>query len=90
MDVSSYEEVLPYLEKGTKNRAVASTNLNEHSSRSHLIYTIKVKGKNLIEQQSFTSKLNLIDLAGSERLSKSRAAGEIQKESIFINKVYLR
>ena len=49
---------------GTKNRAVASTNLNDLSSRSHLIFTIKITGKNLIEKQVFTSRLNLIDLAG--------------------------
>jgi hypothetical protein len=33
--VTTPEEVLDVLKKASRNRAVASTNLNEHSSRSH-------------------------------------------------------
>jgi kinesin family member C2/C3 len=64
IEVTNYYEVEKYLESGSKMRAVAATNLNEHSSRSHLIYSIKVTGRNILENQVFTSKLNLIDLAG--------------------------
>ena len=86
LSVTSPSEVETFLEMGIKNRSTASTNMNEHSSRSHLIYTIYLSGINLIENISFTSKLHLIDLAGSERLSKSAVAGDTQKEAIFINK----
>jgi len=86
LSVTSPSEVETFLEMGTKNRSTASTNMNEHSSRSHLIYTIYLSGINLIENISFTSKLHLIDLAGSERLSKSLVSGDTQKEAIFINK----
>lgn len=64
IEVTNYYEVERYLDSGSKIRAVAATNLNEHSSRSHLIYSIKITGRNILENQVFTSKLNLIDLAG--------------------------
>ena len=49
---------------------------NERSSRSHLIFTIKID----------KSTLNLIDLAGSERLNTTKVEGERQKETLAINK----
>ena len=84
--VKAPEEVENFLEVGTKNRAVGKTNMNEHSSRSHLIFTINIYGKNRVNNNSFTGKLHLIDLAGSERLAKTKVQGEAQKESIAINK----
>ena len=63
-------------EIGSKNRVVGKTNMNEHSSRSHLIYTIEAHGINSLENVHFSGKLHLIDLAGSERLSKSKVTAE--------------
>ena len=58
--------------------------LNARSSRSHLIVALDVittkRGK------TTTAKLNLIDLAGSERLSKTGATGDRLKEAQNINK----
>ena len=84
--VKAPEEVESFLEVGTKNRAVGKTNMNEHSSRSHLIFTINLIGKTRINNNTFCGKLHLIDLAGSERLAKTKVQGEAQKESIAINK----
>jgi hypothetical protein len=53
--------------------------MNEHSSRSHLVYTIYIESKNLLNDILTHSKLHLIDLAGSERISKSGTKGEAQK-----------
>lgn len=45
--VTSVEAVNELWLEGTRNRSVASTNMNEHSSRSHLIVSVVVEGLNL-------------------------------------------
>lgn len=45
--VSSVEAVNELWLEGSRNRSVASTNMNEHSSRSHLIVSVFVEGLNL-------------------------------------------
>ena len=46
------------------NRSVGKTNMNEHSSRSHLVFTLTATGKNLVTGASTVGNLTLIDLAG--------------------------
>ena len=60
---------------GNYIRKVNSTNLNQASSRSHCIFTLNVKGKNLATLTEVYSKIHLVDLAGSERVSRSMAEG---------------
>ena len=84
--VSTAEEVLQLLHVGSKNRSVGVTMMNEHSSRSHLVMMISCVSHNLSKQTTFTSKISFIDLAGSERVSKSCAEGERLKEASYINK----
>ena len=57
VDVSSLDEVLDVLRLGAERRAIASTDLNERSSRSHTIFSVEVNG----------ASLRLADLAGSEK-----------------------
>ena len=45
--VTSVEAVNELWLEGSRNRSVASTNMNEHSSRSHLIVSVVVEGVNL-------------------------------------------
>ncbi|KAH9587331.1 Kinesin-like protein kif3a, variant 2 [Schistosoma haematobium] len=73
---------------GNKNRVTGATNMNEHSSRSHAIYTITIecsehseKNKTLLRQ----GKLHLVDLAGSERQAKTGATGKRLQEANKIN-----
>lgn len=42
--VGGAEDVVAVLQKGKQHRSTFATNMNEHSSRSHLVLTIYVKG----------------------------------------------
>ena len=74
---------------GIKNRVIASHNMNQTSSRSHVIFTITVESISKTNLKEIAvSKLQLVDLAGSEKsqftgLTKQNIR---QKESIQINK----
>jgi len=83
--VDTIEEVMEILKRGNANRATASTDMNEHSSRSHMVLMVDVVS-GLDEAQSNKGTLYLVDLAGSERVRKSNVAGDQLKEAGFINK----
>ncbi|CAG9772397.1 unnamed protein product [Ceutorhynchus assimilis] len=84
INVESIEQVYDIISNGTKNRALGATNLNQHSSRSHAIFTIYLEAKHQ-DGSTNIGKLNLVDLAGSERVSKSLATGDCLKEAVNIN-----
>ena len=88
--VSSAAQVLDALTMGSKNRKVSSTAMNQDSSRSHLILSVYVVGKSRFALSSgavkeVSGKLHLIDLAGSERISRSGVTGDGLKEAQAIN-----
>jgi len=78
------DDLMEVFEMGLNARTVASTGLNEASSRSHAIFTIVVRQH--LRGNCTESKLHLVDLAGSERLKRTGAAGAQAKEGININK----
>ncbi|CAM6106611.1 unnamed protein product [Calypogeia fissa] len=84
--VNCMEEVWEVLQTGSSARAVESTNANQHSSRSHCMLCVMVKGRNLITGECTRSKLWLVDLAGSERVAKTDVQGDRLKEAQSINK----
>ena len=57
-------------------RTVASTLMNERSSRSHSVFTLRILGENAATGETCEGCLNLVDLAGSERLDKSGAGSD--------------
>ena len=87
--VKNPNEIYTLLGKGTDNRAISSTTMNEISSRSHAIFVITLEQEiqeenNIIKK--IVSKLNLVDLAGSERTRITGAKGKQLEESKKINK----
>ncbi|KNC96104.1 uncharacterized protein SPPG_08493 [Spizellomyces punctatus DAOM BR117] len=84
--VETPTQVHEVLRKASHNRAVAATNCNERSSRSHSVFTLRLKGTNPLTSESSSGTLNLIDLAGSERLSSSGSTGDRLRETQAINK----
>ncbi|XP_053500144.1 kinesin-like protein KIF3B isoform X8 [Ictalurus furcatus] len=84
----SVREIEHVMNVGNQNRSVGSTNMNEHSSRSHAIFVITIECSELGpdgENHIRVGKLNLVDLAGSERQTKTGAQGERLKEATKIN-----
>ncbi len=69
--VSAPEDVVQLIAIGEANRTVTKTDMNEVSSRSHTLLTVTVTQK-LQDGSIRVGKLNLADLAGSERVDKSR------------------
>ena len=93
--VTTFEDVLSLITVGNRNRSVASTKANLHSSRSHSIVTLTVRQRSrgapvaglrtsAIKQK--LSKIHLVDLAGSERVTHSGAVGMRLREANHINK----
>uniref|UniRef100_A0A8C9A403 Kinesin family member 27 n=1 Tax=Prolemur simus TaxID=1328070 RepID=A0A8C9A403_PROSS len=93
--VEDADEVMSLLEMGNAARHTGTTQMNEHSSRSHAIFTISIcqveKNTKAAEDgswyshQHIVSKFHFVDLAGSERVTKTGNTGERFKESIQIN-----
>ncbi|XP_071670391.1 kinesin-like protein KIFC3 isoform X2 [Patagioenas fasciata] len=84
--VQSVEDINKVFEFGYVNRATECTNLNEHSSRSHALLIVTVRGLDRSTGLRTTGKLNLVDLAGSERVGRSGAEGSRLREAQHINK----
>merc|ERR1712048_823096 len=88
--VSSVGEALEFLVKGNAHRTVASTDMNEHSSRSHSVFRLTVESRDVSEQDSLrVSDFNLVDLAGSESLKATNGSRTQQREGAMINKSLL-
>lgn len=93
--VETADEVMSLLEMGNAARHTGATQTNKHSSRSHAIFTISIcQVKRNLEAakdglwclpRHIISKFHFVDLAGTERVTKTGNTGERFKESILIN-----
>jgi kinesin family protein C1 len=94
--VGSAADILQILHKAVRTRATAETKCNARSSRSHTVFTLKIRGfdtnETFVNGQTKPTmregQLHLIDLAGSERLDRSGSASDkkLLREAQSINK----
>jgi hypothetical protein len=82
--VTCESEIFALLQLGEQSRSVASTNMNAVSSRSHTLFVITLVQK-LKDGSTKMSRLNLADLAGSEKVGKTGATGDTLEEAKKIN-----
>ncbi|NXI57380.1 KI20A protein, partial [Chloroceryle aenea] len=86
INVQDADEAWKLLKLGRKNQSFASTHMNQNSSRSHSVFSIRIlhlqRGGS--ETVSKISELSLCDLAGSERC-KDQKSGDRMKEANNIN-----
>jgi hypothetical protein len=85
--VRNYSEVQKLLKFGSMTRSVASTNMNNESSRSHCIFTMQIEKEEHRGdvKDELRSKVNLVDLAGAERQDRAMTTGQRLKEGAAIN-----
>ncbi|AWP20903.1 putative kinesin-like protein KIF20A isoform 3 [Scophthalmus maximus] len=84
INIHNLGEAYKLLHFGNKNRSAAATKMNQSSSRSHSIFTMKLLKIDGGEVKRI-SEFSLCDLAGSERCNKTKTFGERLKEAGNIN-----
>mmetsp|Transcript_47830 Transcript_47830/g.126693 ORF Transcript_47830/g.126693 Transcript_47830/m.126693 type:complete len:1430 (-) Transcript_47830:91-4380(-) len=89
--VWSATDAFHVLRKGLHARHIAATQMNDHSSRSHAVFTLTIESKETRDgvTSTRTARLHLVDLAGSERQDAMAPAGSADtrvKEAGAINK----
>ena len=84
-EASNVDEMLCWFNEANKGRIVHATEMNAESSRSHSVFTIYTENYNHTTKKTFKGKLNIIDLAGSERTGKSKVTGQQLEEANAIN-----
>ncbi|XP_039207327.1 kinesin-like protein KIF20A isoform X4 [Crotalus tigris] len=87
VNVTNSEEACKILKVGNKNRSLACTKMNQQSSRSHSIFSIRLLSLSDEDMPRTLgiSELSLCDLAGSERCHKAQTFGDRLKEAGNIN-----
>jgi len=102
VEFTTADDIKRLLLEGESRRHFGVTNMNAHSSRSHVIVRLTIEGRKVAspsatplrrswgkDKSNITSTLNLVDLAGSERVEKSGTSGVALREGAAINKSLL-
>ncbi|NXC37256.1 KI20A protein, partial [Campylorhamphus procurvoides] len=86
INVQDADEAWKLLKLGRKNQSFACTHMNQNSSRSHSIFSIRILHLQRVSGEVVPkiSELSLCDLAGSERC-KDQKSGDRIKEANNIN-----
>merc|ERR1712096_552680 len=83
--VKDSSEVYKLMNIGTANKHMAETKMNATSSRSHCVFLMNLAQKELTTETRKTSKLIMVDLAGSEKVKRTEASGQTLAEAQQIN-----
>eukprot|EP00792_Barthelona_sp_PAP020_P005286 TRINITY_DN2583_c0_g1_i1.p1 TRINITY_DN2583_c0_g1~~TRINITY_DN2583_c0_g1_i1.p1 ORF type:complete len:969 (+),score=294.92 TRINITY_DN2583_c0_g1_i1:1762-4668(+) len=85
--VSDLNDVYCVLRKGINSRTVGETSQNLRSSRSHAAIICYVTRRCSTSNETYSSRLSVLDLAGSERLTMNELnkMGVTRQESLAIN-----
>jgi len=86
LQVPDAATTLEILSIAAENRATASTDVNDHSSRSHLVVTLRIVTTDATNGNFTEAKLQMVDLAGCERTKVSNVQGAQLTEATAINK----
>ncbi|XP_063589591.1 kinesin-like protein KIF3A [Penaeus indicus] len=89
IECAELDDLLAVLEEGLRNRAIASHNMNEYSSRSHTILSVNITSEKKADDGVYITrngKINFVDLAGSEMTKKTNSEGKTLEEANNINK----
>ncbi|EIN07350.1 kinesin-domain-containing protein [Punctularia strigosozonata HHB-11173 SS5] len=92
VNVKDAKDAMAVLTKGSQRRQIAATKFNDHSSRSHSVFSITVHTKetsSLGDDLLRVGKMNLVDLAGSENIGRSGAENKRAREAGMINQSLL-
>jgi len=79
-------ELMDIFRSGVKQRIMTGNAMNVESSRSHVIFTVKVETVNVSTEEVLAGKIVLCDLGGSEQLKRTEVDGQQKKEAIELNK----
>eukprot|EP00762_Andalucia_godoyi_P003731 ANDGO_08600.mRNA.1 Kinesin-like protein KIN-5B len=85
VSVGNVTEALGLIQDGIARRAQAATAMNETSSRSHAVFTIKLCCLLDNFELQEISRFAVVDLAGSERVGKTNTKGHKLVEASKIN-----
>jgi len=83
--VRDEKDVMDLMMMGADSRTTQSTNMNAVSSRSHGVFMLMLNSKDTETGSQKMSKLMMVDLAGSEKVSKTGAQGSALEEAKKIN-----
>ncbi|KAL3666158.1 hypothetical protein V7S43_008946 [Phytophthora oleae] len=84
--VSSVAAGMAILSRGNGQRSTGSTLMNADSSRSHSVLILTLTKKHLTSGTKVRGKMFIVDLAGSEKVQKTAAAGVRMEEAKHINR----
>ena len=79
------DQLIAVYNLGIDNRTIRSTKANELSSRSHLIFSLRIELNPRNGGKPIVGKMTFIDLAGSERLARIGVSKDAYIEGLAIN-----